>query len=203
MMNVSPYFGETTVTHEYLTNSTDLTAVADAIRAKGGTTAQLVYPDGFVSAIQAISTGKQEQTKTVNIASNGQLTVTPDDGYTLSSVVINTNVSSGGIDGEYVGSFILSDGILKFSVPQEDYSNYRNYYIKKSSVPFGLFMTNMATGTMSDTWMVTHETSSTINFSSDYVTVSQVTAYYNFVVNLADSSAQYYEGGVEVYVITA
>lgn len=42
---------------EYLTNTADLTAVADAIRAKGGTTAQLVYPGGFVSAIQAIQTG--------------------------------------------------------------------------------------------------------------------------------------------------
>lgn len=42
---------------EYLTNTADLTAVADAIRAKGGTSAQLVYPAGFVSAIQAIQTG--------------------------------------------------------------------------------------------------------------------------------------------------
>lgn len=41
---------------EYLTNTADLTAVADAIRAKGGTAAQLVYPSGFVSAIQAIET---------------------------------------------------------------------------------------------------------------------------------------------------
>ena len=42
---------------EYLTNTTDLTKVASAIREKGGTTAQLVYPDGFVTAIQAIQTG--------------------------------------------------------------------------------------------------------------------------------------------------
>lgn len=42
---------------EYLTNTADLTAVADAIRAKGGTSAQLIYPSGFVSAIQAIPTG--------------------------------------------------------------------------------------------------------------------------------------------------
>lgn len=39
---------------EYLTNTADLTAVADAIRAKGGTSAQLAFPDGFVSAVQAI-----------------------------------------------------------------------------------------------------------------------------------------------------
>ena len=45
---------------EYLTNTADLTAVANAIRAKGGTAAQLVYPSGFVSAIQAIETGAVE-----------------------------------------------------------------------------------------------------------------------------------------------
>jgi hypothetical protein len=42
---------------EYLTNTTDLTAVADAIRAKGGTSDPLVYPDGFVTAIGNIQTG--------------------------------------------------------------------------------------------------------------------------------------------------
>ena len=42
---------------EYLTNTTDLTKVASAIRAKGGTSDPLVYPDGFVTAIQAIQTG--------------------------------------------------------------------------------------------------------------------------------------------------
>lgn len=45
---------------EYLTNTADLTAVADAIRAKGGTSKQLVYPSGFVSAIQAIKTDAVE-----------------------------------------------------------------------------------------------------------------------------------------------
>ena len=42
---------------EYLTKTEHLTAVADAIRAKGGTSDPLVYPDGFVSAIQAIPSG--------------------------------------------------------------------------------------------------------------------------------------------------
>ena len=42
---------------EYLTNTTDLTKVAAAIREKGGTSDPLVYPDGFVAAIQAIQTG--------------------------------------------------------------------------------------------------------------------------------------------------
>ena len=42
---------------ELLTNTTDLTKVASAIREKGGTSDSLVYPDGFVTAIQAIQTG--------------------------------------------------------------------------------------------------------------------------------------------------
>ena len=42
---------------ELLTNTTDLTKVAAAIREKGGTSDSLVYPDGFVTAIQAIQTG--------------------------------------------------------------------------------------------------------------------------------------------------
>ena len=42
---------------EYLTNTTDLTLVANAIRAKDGTTELLTYPDEFVTAIQAISLG--------------------------------------------------------------------------------------------------------------------------------------------------
>lgn len=42
---------------DYITNTAELTAIADAIRAKGGTTASLVYPDGFVSAIEDIESG--------------------------------------------------------------------------------------------------------------------------------------------------
>ena len=38
-------------------NDTSLASVADAIRAKGGTSDALVFPDGFVSAISAIQTG--------------------------------------------------------------------------------------------------------------------------------------------------
>lgn len=41
----------------YIASDTDLTAVANAIRTKGGTSAQLAFPAGFVSAIGAITTG--------------------------------------------------------------------------------------------------------------------------------------------------
>ena len=41
----------------YLTTDTELTSVANAIRTKGGTVADLTYPAGFVSAINAIPSG--------------------------------------------------------------------------------------------------------------------------------------------------
>lgn len=42
---------------DYLTTDTELTSVADAIREKGGTSAALVWPSGYVDAIDAIETG--------------------------------------------------------------------------------------------------------------------------------------------------
>lgn len=43
-------------TVDYLTTNVEITSIANAIRTKGGTSAQLVYPAGFVSAIGAITT---------------------------------------------------------------------------------------------------------------------------------------------------
>ena len=60
---------------EYLTNTTDLTLVADAIRTKGGTTELLTYPDEFVIAIQAIQTGPELQI-IVTVTSGATVTAT-------------------------------------------------------------------------------------------------------------------------------
>ena len=54
---------------EYLAKSEDLSAVADAIRAKGGTDAQLTFPDGMVEAINAIETGSGATDVTDSIVS--------------------------------------------------------------------------------------------------------------------------------------
>lgn len=60
---------------EYLTNTTDLTLVADAIRTKGGTTELLTYPDEFVTAIQAISLGIVPQL-IVTVSAGAMITAT-------------------------------------------------------------------------------------------------------------------------------
>lgn len=38
-----------------------MTSIADAIRAKGGTSDTLAFPSGFVEAIEAIQTGGETQ----------------------------------------------------------------------------------------------------------------------------------------------
>lgn len=47
---------------DYLVTDTELTSIANAIRTKGGTSANLSFPTGFVSAINAISGGLEYET---------------------------------------------------------------------------------------------------------------------------------------------
>lgn len=105
---------------DYLTNDTDLKKVADAIRAKGGTSDPLAYPSGFVSEIQAIPSGsaKEEQEKTVTITANGTVEITPDAGKTLSKATAVVNVPTSG------GSDDVLDEILTRTISGK-YSNDR------------------------------------------------------------------------------
>ena len=77
---------------DYRATSTEFTAVADAIRTKGGTSAQLTWPNGFVSAVQAIPTGSGV-VQPLSVTQNG--TYNPPsgvDGY----APVTVNVSGGG-----------------------------------------------------------------------------------------------------------
>lgn len=72
----------------------DLTSVANAIRTKGGTSGQLAFPSGFVSAVQAIPTGTTPTgTKQITIAENGTVT---EDVTNYASAEITVNVQGGG-----------------------------------------------------------------------------------------------------------
>lgn len=77
----------------YKVTDTELTGIANAIRTKGGTQAQLEFPTGFVTAIGNIPTGGEPVLQSKTATQNG--TVLPDEGYDgLSSVVVN--VQGGG-----------------------------------------------------------------------------------------------------------
>ena len=73
---------------EYLTNTNDLTSVANAIRTKGGTTELLAYPDEFVIAIQAIQTGPELQ-----------IIVTVKSGATVTATKGSLSVSGTSVNG--------------------------------------------------------------------------------------------------------
>lgn len=81
----------------------DLKAVADSIRAKGGTAENLSFPADFISAVGNIETSggaKEEQEKTVEIIENGTTEVVADAGKTMSKVTVNTNVAFEGDIGK-------------------------------------------------------------------------------------------------------
>lgn len=84
----------------------DLTSVANAIRTKGGTSASLAFPAGFVSAIGAIPTGGNLQSKSKSYTPSESAqseTVQADAGYDGLQQVA---VSVGAISPTYVGSGI-------------------------------------------------------------------------------------------------
>ena len=103
---------------DYLTTDTELTSVANAIRTKGGTSAALVYPAGFVSAIEAIPTGIAP-TGTISITENGTVDVTQ---YATADV----NVSGGGGNptaDENDVIFIDYDGTIRYSYTAANFAN--------------------------------------------------------------------------------
>ena len=73
---------------KYLTNSDDLTKVASAIREKGGTSDSLIYPDGFVTAIQAIQTGTELK-----------IIVTVESGATVTATKGSLSISGTSVNG--------------------------------------------------------------------------------------------------------
>lgn len=81
--------------NEYAVNRADLVSVANAIRSKGETTKKLVFPGGFVTAVNSL--GKTGATLTVTTPSEG-ITVTVTKGelsYTKTTVSNGTAVFSG------------------------------------------------------------------------------------------------------------
>ena len=65
----------------------DLTSVANAIRSKGGTSASLAFPTGFVNAISAIETGGKVTTEVHDITFASNL----GDGANTTKMLLSSN----------------------------------------------------------------------------------------------------------------
>lgn len=72
--------------------NSDLTSVANAIRTKGGTSAQLAFPAGFVSAVNAIPAGDSKED--LRKALNGTLTEYVDDSLTALQIAIPSSITT-------------------------------------------------------------------------------------------------------------
>lgn len=81
--------------NEYAVNAADLTAVADAIRTKGGTSAALSFPDEFAAAIAAIVSGSQVAMGSVTVSKNKN-TITISPGFVVKMLCLATERSKGG-----------------------------------------------------------------------------------------------------------
>lgn len=86
---------------KYTVSDNDLTSVADAIRTKGSTSADLEFPEGFVSAIGNIPTGGGSTLIIKSISANGTYAASGDnaDGYSSVTVAVPPRVAVGTFTG--------------------------------------------------------------------------------------------------------
>ena len=91
---------------DYKVSGTDLTSVANAIRTKGGTSASLSFPDGFVTAIGNIETGGGSTLITKSITANGTYSASSDnaDGYSSVTVAVPSKLVTGTFTGTTAGA---------------------------------------------------------------------------------------------------
>ena len=92
---------------DYLTTDTELTSVANAIRTKGGTNAQLEFPSGFVSAINDITTGGGSSDRYVRPS------------YPME--MIRKSIVAEGYDPSQVGALATVNGTMRIEIIDRDY----------------------------------------------------------------------------------
>lgn len=182
----------------YTVSSEELTSIANAIRTKSGTSSSLVFPTGFVSAINGISTGSAVslQSKTNITPTESSQTIEADSGYDgLSSVQIN------GISSSYVGSGIarksssdLTSSNLTVTAPAGYYASAATKTLTDANLIAGNIKSGTSIFGVTGTYVTPHDYPTfTINFSSG-TTISSVTCdtTYAQCVNYVTSNNLWY-----------
>lgn len=133
---------------KYLVTDTELKSVADAIRTKGGTEEALVFPNGFVSAIETVpGAGNIEP---ITITENG--TYTPPSGINgYAPVTVNVTGGFQGDGREYLFDWsfdgssgyvhVTKDGVVTIGNNNTDEIN-GDYIYKASNSPVVTAKTN-------------------------------------------------------------
>ena len=116
---------------DYITNDTELTSIADAIRTKGGTSASLVYPSGFISAINAIPTGTSITVESLTVTQNGTYSAPTGKAYDPvivavqgGVVVTESTLANGGIVKSISAASVISGTLSITSNGTFDVASY-------------------------------------------------------------------------------
>lgn len=142
---------------DYIATDTELTSVADAIREKGGTSAALEWPDGFVDAIGDISAGATNfvtGTFTASSSTGAAATVTipyTGTGYPIAALVFIA-------EGAYKSGTTWYNSKQRYAVGQWTYS--------KSEVTTSPTWATSGNGNRGvTTWVYKNSTSSSTSYS--------------------------------------
>ncbi len=157
----------------------DLTSVANAIRTKGGTSASLLFPSEFVSAIQAIPTGggstvdykKGTYTPTQDYTATGnrEITTISNIGFTPKLFLFypTTKADLSGIQYAVIFAVFLQEsplrvtarfsntsGSVSATVAQSSWTTQSNYYLytNGTSVYFRTTSAYILKGSVEYTW---------------------------------------------------
>lgn len=178
----------------FFTTRGDLESVADAIRQKGGTVADLIYPDGFVTAIGNISGGGgtiNNEDKTVEPTESEQ-SITYDTGYTgLGTVTVEA------ISSTYVGSGVASKGSSDLTVSGATVTAPAGFYATAASASVANGSAT-APATISGTSATVSNSGTTITLAKTVSVTPSVTAGYvasgtagNSAVSLSATDANF------------
>lgn len=105
--NASHSIGGEFLMSNYIVDGSDLTSIANAIRAKSGGSSQLIFPAGFVSEIQSIQTGGGSSSHTVTVSLSD-----PYHGSEFSGCILK----DGGENGTQIGTISSPTGSTTVTV---------------------------------------------------------------------------------------
>lgn len=119
----------------------DLTSVANAIRTKGGTSAELAFPQGFVNAIEDIPSGSDSLTlNTYQAGFTGQKLIISDF---YDSIIFNMNVGGAATDVFNAAHAFMGMTANKLTINMEKgFISIANYMIANAEVPVIEFNVN-------------------------------------------------------------
>ena len=181
---------------DYKVSGENLTAIADAIRTKGGTSAVLSFPDEFVSAIGDIPTGGTATLIEKSVTANGVYNASTDnaDGYSKVTVAVYPLPV---VTGSFTPEASEKNGVKSVAIPYNGsgYPIMVGIYPKEGAYKSGTTIANSTQKYATVTYMIVKGDMST---SPDYTASADNNyAYIATTFKNSDSVADTYSSGYQ------